>query len=66
MLVSGIAGSEGDISESYRAFYDYSYKYLSGEYTIAQWIAKHKENVNTYLVEEVTASTDCPDCTMVV
>ncbi len=56
MLARGMAGSAGDITESYRAFYDYSYKYLSGKMTVDQWIAKHKENVNTYLKEAMKTS----------
>ncbi|QHQ62979.1 extracellular solute-binding protein [Anaerocolumna sedimenticola] len=56
MLARGMAGSAGDITESYRAFYDYSYKYLSGKLTIDQWLAKHKVNVNTYLDKAMTTS----------
>lgn len=56
MLARGMAGSAGDITESYRAFYDYSYKYLSGAITIDGWLAKHKENINAYLGEAMLTS----------
>ncbi len=56
MLARGMAGSAGDITESYRAFYDYSYKYLSGDITVDQWLAKHKENIHTYLNEAMKTS----------
>ncbi len=49
MLARGMAGSAGDIQESYRAFYDYSYDYLNGNITVDDWVKKHQENVNTYL-----------------
>lgn len=56
MLARGMAGSAGDITESYRAFYDYSYSYLTGNTTIDQWLAKHKENVKTFLGEAMSTS----------
>lgn len=56
MLARGMAGSAGDIQESYRAFYDYSYDYLSGAISVDDWLAKHKENVKTYLEEAMTTS----------
>jgi ABC-type glycerol-3-phosphate transport system substrate-binding protein len=44
------AGNEGgDIHESYRVFYDYSYNYLSGRTTVDQWLVSHKANVMRYL-----------------
>ncbi len=55
-LARGMAGSEGDIQESYRLFYDYSYSYLSGQTTIQEWLASHKANVEQYLDEAMTLS----------
>jgi ABC-type glycerol-3-phosphate transport system substrate-binding protein len=49
MLARGMAGSAGDIQESYRAFYDYSYDFLNGDITVDDWVKKHQENVDTYL-----------------
>ena len=49
MLARGMAGSAGDIQESYRAFYDYSYAFLNGEITVDDWVKKHQQNVDTYL-----------------
>lgn len=49
MLARGLAGTSGDIQESYRAFYDYSYDFLNGDITVEDWAKKHQENINTYL-----------------
>lgn len=55
-LARGMAGSEGDIQESYRLFYDYSYNYLSGKTDIDTWLASHKANVEQYLDEAMKTS----------
>jgi ABC-type glycerol-3-phosphate transport system substrate-binding protein len=44
MLARGI----GEIQEAYRAFYDYSYNYLSGRTTIDQWLTSHKATTTQY------------------
>lgn len=56
MLARGMAGSQGDIQESYRAFYDYSYDYLNGNLTIDEWLNAHKKNIETYLPEAMKTS----------
>lgn len=48
-LARGMSGSSGDITESYRQFYDYSYRYLTGEIDLEQWIAEHQANIDQYL-----------------
>jgi ABC-type glycerol-3-phosphate transport system substrate-binding protein len=45
----GVQGSGGDIMESMRAFYDYSYSYLSGKTNLDQWLASHKANILQYI-----------------
>lgn len=48
-MARGLAGSAGDITESYRLFYDYSYRYLTGQIDIEGWIAEHCANIEQYL-----------------
>lgn len=55
-LARGLAGSAGDITESYRLFYDYCYRYLTGEIDIEQWITEHCANIEQYLPEAMTTS----------
>ena len=55
-LARGLAGSAGDITESYRLFYDYSYRFLMGEIDIEGWIAEHCANIAQYLDEAMTTS----------
>ncbi len=56
MLARGMAGSQGDIQESYRLFYDYSYDYLNGDISVDEWLQAHKENIQTYLPEAMKTS----------
>lgn len=55
-LARGMAGSEGDIQESYRQFYDYSYNFLSGNTDVDGWLASHRANVEQYLDEAMKLS----------
>jgi ABC-type glycerol-3-phosphate transport system substrate-binding protein len=55
-LARGMAGSAGDIQESYRLFYDYSFNFLSGNITVDDWLARHKANVSQYLGEAMELS----------
>ena len=48
-LARGLAGSAGDITESYRLFYDYSYRYLTGQIDLEGWIKEHCANIEMYL-----------------
>lgn len=52
----GLSGANGDIQESYRQFYDYSYKYLSGKINIDEFLADHKANIIQYLPEALSNS----------
>ena len=56
MLARGMASTNGDIQESYRQFYDYSYEYLSGKTTIDDWLAAHKANLEQYFPESMEKS----------
>lgn len=56
MLARGMASTNGDIQESYRQFYDYSYDYLSGKTTIDDWLAAHKANLEQYFPESMEKS----------
>ena len=55
-LARGLAGSAGDITESYRLFYDYCYRYLTGEIDIEGWISEHCANIAQYLPEAMSTS----------
>ena len=55
-LARGMSGSAGDIDASYRAFYDYSYNFLTGKIGIEDWIAAHQKNILTYLPEAMSTS----------
>jgi ABC-type glycerol-3-phosphate transport system substrate-binding protein len=48
-------GGVGDVQEALRAFYDYSYNYLSGKTTVDQWLASHKATVLQYLDQAMTS-----------
>lgn len=48
-LARGLAGSSGDITESYRLFYDYSYRYLNGQTDLEGWMSEHLANIQQYL-----------------
>ena len=55
-LARGMSGSAGDIDASYRAFYDYGYRFLNGEIDIEGWIDEHCDNIATYTEEAMTTS----------
>ena len=55
-LARGMSGSSGDITESYRLFYDYSYRFLTGKIDIEGWIAEHCANIAQYLPEAMSTS----------
>lgn len=40
-----LARGIGESAETFRNFYDYSYKYLTGTITIDEWASEHKTNV---------------------
>ncbi|MDR1467789.1 MAG: extracellular solute-binding protein [Spirochaetaceae bacterium] len=46
---AGVARGIGDVQEALRAFYDYSYNYLSGRTTVDQWLSSHKASTLQYL-----------------
>lgn len=52
----GLSGLNGDIQESYRQFYDYAYKYLSGKINVDEFLADHKKNIMQYLPEALATS----------
>jgi ABC-type glycerol-3-phosphate transport system substrate-binding protein len=52
----GMQGSGGDIMESFRLFYDYSYSYLLGRTTLDEWLASHKANIFQYLDQAMIQS----------
>ncbi|MDR2247207.1 MAG: extracellular solute-binding protein [Treponema sp.] len=52
----GLARGIADIQEALRAYYDYSYNYLSGKTTVDQWLASHKATTLQYLDQALTAS----------
>jgi ABC-type glycerol-3-phosphate transport system substrate-binding protein len=56
LLGWGMQGSGGDIMESIRLFYDYSYSYLAKRTTIDQWLESHKANMLQYLDQAMTQS----------
>ena len=45
MLARGV----GESAETFRNFYDYSYKYLSGEISIDEWLTDHQQNIMDHL-----------------
>jgi ABC-type glycerol-3-phosphate transport system substrate-binding protein len=49
-----LARGIGDVQEALRAFYDYSYNYLSGRITVDQWLASHKAQNLQYLDQAMT------------
>jgi hypothetical protein len=51
----GLARGIADIQEALRAYYDYSYNYLSGRITVDQWLASHKASTLQYLDQAMTA-----------
>ena len=55
-LARGLSGVNGDIQESYRQFYDYSYRYLNGEINVDEFLAEHKANIMQYLPEALSSS----------
>lgn len=55
-IARGMSGVNGDIQESYRLFYDYAYKYLTGEITVDQFLEEHKANILQYLPEALSTS----------
>ena len=50
----GLARGIGDVQEALRAFYDYSYNYLSGRTTVDQWLASHRATTLQYLDQAMT------------
>ena len=55
-MARGLSGVNGDIQESYRQFYDYSYRYLNGEINVDEFLAEHKANIMQYLPEALSSS----------
>jgi ABC-type glycerol-3-phosphate transport system substrate-binding protein len=45
----GLARGIGDVQEALRAFYDYSYNFLSGRTTVDQWLSSHKASTLQYV-----------------
>ncbi|RHP32838.1 ABC transporter substrate-binding protein [Lachnotalea sp. AF33-28] len=55
-LARGMSGSSGDIDASYRLFYDYTYKFLSGDIDIEAWVKEHCANIDQYKEEAMISS----------
>jgi ABC-type glycerol-3-phosphate transport system substrate-binding protein len=53
---AGLARGIGDVQEALRAFYDYSYNYLSGRTTVDQWLSSHRATTLQYLDQAMVNS----------